>query len=198
MTGKRWIRDIQKRQRTASEKQRHLEQECGRSIVLHQLSVFLCVPVVFVWSWRRGGNGFGVGVGGGVGGGGEGVGLLYILQAIKMDQSLLYAYLSFSGGCGSSGGSRLAGGGQMHPQRCGGWRRGWQRQGKLSSSYRPRLAFGGRYGHMILHARLNRGDGILCCWWRRTLPVAAHSIGGGGGGEDGSWRKLLQILMNRG
>ena len=82
--------------------------------------------------------------------------------------------------------------GKMRPRRRGGWRRGRQRRGTSSLSYRPCSVVRGRCGHMLLHARPNRGDGIIYFWWRHILSVAARSIGGGGGnGSDkGSWRKL--------
>ena len=68
----------------------------------------------------------------------------------------------------------------MCPQRRGGWRRGWQRWGTLSSSYWHRSAVGGKRVYMILHDLPNQGDGVLCCWWGFTLLVVAHYIGGRG------------------
>ena len=72
----------------------------------------------------------------------------------------------------------------MSPRRRGGWRRGQQQQVDSSFLYCPCSAVGERRGHMILHARLNRGGG-------RTLSVAAHSVGYGGGSKNG---KLVQIV----
>ena len=144
------------------------------------------------------GNGFGVGVRSVVGGEGGGGGSSEILQAVQMDQSPFYASRGFGVGGGRSGNGGFRGGGRMLTQRRGGWRRGQQRQGKLSSSYWPFSAVGGRRGYMLLHARLNRADNIFCRWWRRNLLVKAYSIGGRGGGEKRSWCKLLGIVINRG
>ena len=57
----------------------------------------------------------------------------------------------------------IQGGRWMRSWRCGGLQRGRQRQDTLSLSYRPRSSVGGRCGHMLSHARPNRGNGILCC-----------------------------------
>ena len=143
-----------------------------------------------------GGNSFGFGVGGrfrgggGVRGGGGGVGLSDILQAVQMDQSLLYASQIFNGGCGSSGDGGRVGGGRMRPRRRSGWQRGRQRKGTLSFPYQPHSEVRGKCVHILLHACLNQGGGIFCPWWRRNLSVVVHYIGGGGGGEKGSWRNL--------
>ena len=111
-----------------------------------------------------------------------------------MYQLTLYAYQGFVRGGGSSGGVGIGGGGRMHPWRCDGCQRGRQKRVASSLSYRPRSEVGGKCGHMILHDRLNQGDGVLCCWWRRNLSAAVHSIGNGGGGEKK--RKLAQMVRN--
>ena len=115
------------------------------------------------------GNGFGIRARGGVGGGGDVGGLSDIFEAMQMDQLPLYVSTVFGRGGGSSGGSGLRGRVLMHPRRSGGWRRGQQWRGTSSLSYMHRSKVGGRCGHMLSRAHLNRGGGIFCCWWKHTM-----------------------------
>ena len=46
----------------------------------------------------------------------------------------------------------------------------------LSFYYQNRSAVGGQRGHMLLHARPNRGVGVLCRWWGCTLSVAEAEV----------------------
>ena len=79
-----------------------------------------------------------------------------------MDQFPFCASHGFGGGGGSSGDGGLGGGGRMRPQRRGGWHRGWQRRGKLSSLYFPHFAVKGEHSLMLLLARLRQYGGIIC------------------------------------
>ena len=62
----------------------------------------------------------------------------------------------------------------MCPRSGGSWQRGQLRRGTSSSTYWYRSEIFGRHGHIILHARPNRGEGgvysagggALCCLWR--------------------------------